>query len=154
MRRADTNLTFIRSAPTLHSQRTKVEGPMLYFAVFCSLGSSKVKRYASLVWGNRLRFMDVFAKDANLGLGILSGSARFSVPVHRLDFNFLSDARGFLGVRASLTRWQWTFQLGKNPSVFAIFKVAYCMFRWIIPLFAKIARYSDASAARSSSKKI
>ena len=154
MRRADTNRTFILSAPTLDSQRTETKGPMLDFADSCSVGSAKVKHYASLVWGDRLRFMGGFAKDADLGLGILSGAARLSFPVRGPDVTFFCDARQFLAVRASLNRWQWRLQLGKNPSVFAIFKVTYCMFRWIRPLLAKIARCSDASAARASSKKI
>ena len=154
MRRADTNQTFILSAPTLDSQRTETEGPMLYFADSCSVGSSKVKHYASLVWGDRLRFMGGFAKDADLGLGILSGAARLSFPFRGPDVTFFCDARHFSAVRASLTRWQWTFHLGKDPTVFAIFKVTYRMFRWIRPLLAKIALCSDASAARASSKKI
>lgn len=153
MRRADINMTFIRSAPTLDCKRTEGEGSTLGFADWCSLRSSKVKHYASLVWGSRLRFMDVFAKDADPGLGISTGAERPSLPVRRLDVNFLSDSRGFMEERASLTRWQWTFELSEDPRVSAISKATYRMVLWIRSLLAKVERYYDARAARGSSKK-
>ena len=92
----------------------------------------------------QLRFVDVSAKNADLGSGLVCGTAMRRFHVQTPDGTLLSSARAFVAVWASLPVWQQVAWLAKIPCLIAILEVAYSAFLWVRPLLANVAGYFDA----------
>ena len=153
MRSADTNLMVLQAAKALPYQGKETEVPILYFDDYCSLQSAEIKYYASQDGSCQRRFIDVSAKDSNLGSGLVCSAAMRHFHVRLPDGVLLPSARVFMAVWASLPGWQWAAQLANVPGVIVILELAYRTFLRVRPLLAKMAGYFGAQAARGSSSK-
>lgn len=151
MQRGDTNLIVLQVARTLLFQENGAEDPTLYFDGSCPLYSAKIKNYASQEGDEQLRFVDVSANNADLGSGLVCGTAMRRFHVQPPDGTLFSSARAFVAVWASLSVWQRAARLAKVLCLIAILEVAYSAILRVRPLLANVAGYFDAQAAHRSS---
>ena len=98
MQRGETNLIVLQATRTLLFKENGVEGPTLYFEGSCPLCSAKIRHYALQEGDEQLRFVDVSAKNADLGSGLVCGTAMRRFHVHKPDGILLSSASAFVAV--------------------------------------------------------
>lgn len=154
MRRSETDLIVLQVAQTLPFQWDEAGGPTVYFDGSCPLCSAEIKHYASQDGGDQLRFVDVSAKDADLGMGLACGDAMRRFHVRLPDGTLLSGARAFVAVWAFLPGWAWAARLTKTPGVIPVLEVAYRAFLPIRPALSKVAGYFSARAESTPANRL
>lgn len=147
MQRTETDQIALQAARTVPSGGQETEGPTIYFDGSCPLCSVEIDHYASRDGGHQLSFVDVSAKDAELGTGLAPGDAMRRFHVRLPDGTLLSGARAFVAVWASLPGWKWAARLAGIPGATPLLEVAYRAFLPVRPVLSKVAGYVGARAA-------
>ena len=151
MRRNETNLIVLQAAQALSDTGKKTQGPTIYFDGSCPLCSAEIDHYVSQAASDQLTFVDVSAKDAELGEGLACDAAMRRFHVRLPDGTLLSGARAFVTVWDSLPKWKWAARLARNKGVMPILELAYRAFLPVRPVLSKLAGYFGAREANGSS---
>ncbi len=152
MRISGNDLIVLQAVQTLPSKGQEAEGPTLYFDGSCPLCSAEIDHYASRDGSDQLTFVDVSAKDADLGTGLECGDAMRRFHVRLPDGTLLSGARAFVAVWASLPGWAGAARLAKIPGAMSVLEVAYRAFLPVRPVLSKLAAYLGARAINAPTK--
>ncbi len=152
MRRSENDLIVLQVVQTLPSKGQEAEGPTVYFDGSCPLCSAEINHYASRDGSDQLTFVDVSAKDADLGSGLECGDAMRRFHVRLPDGTLLSGAHAFVAVWASLPGWTRAARLAKTPGAMSVLEVAYRAFLPVRPVLSKLAAYLGARAINAPTK--
>lgn len=130
---------------------TSARGPTVYFDGSCPICTAEIGHYASLEGGNRLGFVDVSDRGAELGSDLSSDEAMRRFHVRLPDGTLLSGARAFAEVWKSLPGWRWAARLSMVPGVILVLEVGYRVFLTIRPAVSKLAKRFGAQSANAAS---
>ncbi|MHA7827626.1 MAG: thiol-disulfide oxidoreductase DCC family protein [Roseovarius sp.] len=141
----------LQSAPSVPCADDGTGGPTIYFDGSCPLCTVEIGHYASRNGGDRLNFVDVSARNADLGTGLACDDAMRRFHVRLPDGSLLSGARAFIAVWASLPGWKWAARLARIPGATPALELAYRAFLPIRPMLSNLARLFGARASNPRS---